>query len=425
MAFSLRALLFRRVSRLHFLVRTLASAGALLAYLAGCASAPTEYVAPAPLAAERAALNSMVFTAAWDVVDRHYFDPKFKGVNWPAMRAKYAPAAAAAADDEALYRVLREMTRELRDPHTYPISPRTVHEAKSRHSAWVGLNPRRVEGQWAVTDLAPNTPATAAGVKPGWIVVSRDGEPLPEEMASGFFAGPTGIPTNYAFIAEQGQPRTLAIAPQLIRQEFRLISEELAGGIRYLRFDYFNRETIGWLESQIKAHRRAPGMILDLRHNPGGRPVPLRRAVRSFFPEGRNLGHAIERNGKIEAMDTLSFLTPLYEGPVVILTSETTASSAEIFSRALQYYQRARIVGQPTSGAVLGGSRRPLPGGGYLNVTQLDFRDHAGQRLEGVGVTPDTVVPLTLADLRAGHDAARNAAMAWLASGAARPIAGP
>lgn len=109
-------------------------------------------------------------------------------------------------------------------------------------------------------------------------------------------------------------------------------------------------------------------------------------------------------------MDTLSFLTPLYEGRVAILTSDTTASSAEIFSRTLQHYRRAIVVGQTTAGVVLGGFNRPLPGGGYMNVTELDFRGADGQRLEGGGVKPDVAVEPTLADLRAGRDPVRDAA---------------
>lgn len=394
-------------------VPALAGAATLVALFAGCATAPTEYSAPPPLAAaERTALNSRVFAAAWDVVDKHYFDPKFQGIDWPAMRVKYAAAATAAPDDEALYRVLDQMLGELRDRHTFAISPRRVHEARSRHAATIGLHPQRIEDRWVVTDLPPGTPAAAAGVRPGWIVVSGSGQPLPDKPAPGLFSGPVGVPTNYTFLDERAESRSLAIAPQLIPYDARLISEVLTDGVHYLRFDRFDPDTIGWLETQIKSHRAAPGMILDLRHNPGGAPRPLRRAVRSFFPYGRNLGHTVNRAGKSRAMDTISFLTPLYEGPVVILTSDLTASSAEIFARALQFHQRAHIVGQPTAGSVLGGFKHSLPGGGYLNVTELDFRDPGGQRLEGVGIIPDIIVPLTIADLRAGRDAAREAALA-------------
>jgi C-terminal processing protease CtpA/Prc len=82
-------------------------------------------------------------------------------------------------------------------------------------------------------------------------------------------------------------------------------------------------------------------MILDLRNNPGGSGVRLRSAVRIFFATGRNLGHTVDRSGKVKAMDTLSFRVPLYEGKVVILINARTASSAEIFSRALQFYPAA------------------------------------------------------------------------------------
>jgi carboxyl-terminal processing protease len=89
---------------------------ASIAIASAAATAATEFTERAPLdAAGHAAFNTRVFAAAWDAGHQHYFDPEFHGIDWPALRVKYSPAAAAAPDDEALYRVLREMTGELRD----------------------------------------------------------------------------------------------------------------------------------------------------------------------------------------------------------------------------------------------------------------------------------------------------------------------
>jgi carboxyl-terminal processing protease len=54
-----------------------------------------------------------------------------------------------------------------------------------------------------------------------------------------------------------------------------------------------------------------------------------------------------------------------------------------------------------------------LPGGDILYHAIADFLNPAGKPLEGAGVTPDRVVPLTRAALLAGRDPALEAAMAW------------
>jgi C-terminal processing protease CtpA/Prc len=49
-----------------------------------------------------------------------------------------------------------------------------------------------------------------------------------------------------------------------------------------------------------------------------------------------------------------------------------------------------------------------------------DHEDAAGRHIEGTGVMPDEVTPLTRADLLAGRDAALEAARAWLGRGAGK-----
>ena len=405
------------ISGKWFLCRVVTNAVAMLV-LAGCTTAPTEYRAPGPLAAsERADLNRRVFTAAWDLVNEKYFDAKFKGVDWPAMRAKYAPAAAAAADDDALYRALGEMVEELSDKHMFMLSPRQVHAARAGHITDTGIRYRKVEGQWIVTEVIAATSAESAGVKKGWLLVSRDERPLSEDIQVEILSMRVGESIRYAFIDGFDQPRTLSVVPQLRSSDSRrFVASDLPGGVRYLRFDSFSRDAVKWISEEVKSHADAPGLVIDLRSNPGGKEVSLRNAVRVFFPKGKRLGETVGRAGKIKDMDTLSFRIPLYPGKIVVLTSPQTASSAEIFSHVLQFYKRAVIVGEQTPGVVEGGFLHAVPGGGFVNVAEVDYIGLDGRRLEGFGVTPDISVPTTLADLRAGRDAGLEAALAALRS---------
>ncbi|MEJ7618061.1 MAG: S41 family peptidase, partial [Pyrinomonadaceae bacterium] len=97
---------------------------------------------------------------------------------------------------------------------------------------------------------------------------------------------------------------------------------------------------------------------------------------------------------------------PHFGGPLVVLTSEKTASAAEIFAHALQERKRAAILGGETCGCVLGISRaRKLADGGTLALSEMDYQTAAGTRLEGVGVTPDERLPLKLSDLVRRRDA--------------------
>jgi carboxyl-terminal processing protease len=93
--------------------------------------------------------------------------------------------------------------------------------------------------------------------------------------------------------------------------------------------------------------------------------------------------------------------------PLVVLTSESTSSAAEIMVAALQMKNRARVIGSGTCGCVLAiRNRHPLPDGGILDVSEFDYRTAAGVRLEGRGIKPDETITPTRNDIYTRRDAA-------------------
>lgn len=391
-------------TRTSGIVRGWAAMLALLAVLfaGGCATVPTEYREPPKLAAaERTKLNLQVFDRAWELVNERYFDATFHGVDWPAMRGRYRLLAAQAPDDVALYRELNKMCAELKESHLAALSPRRTHELGAEHRPAVGLRWQLVEGKRVIVDVIPGGPAAAAGIERGWIVVSRDGVPLREGDT---FITRLGQPVTFGFLDARDQPRTFTLEPQLLNFE-RQDVRELDDGFVYLRFDKFSAESLSWLSRQLKAHRSAPGVVIDLRQNGGGNVLALNVAVAEFFDHRVDEGRQVQRNGRARESRSLAWLSAQYAGRVALLTSANTASAAEIFSHVLQHHHRAVVVGQKTAGAVIYARSYKLPGGGSLQVPVIDFVGLDGQRLEGRGVTPDVPTrTANLQELRTGRD---------------------
>jgi C-terminal processing protease CtpA/Prc len=166
----------------------------------------------------------------------------------------------------------------------------------------------------------------------------------------------------------------------------------LADGVVYVRFDYFDRERVKWLVREVSAHRDAPGMILDLRHNNGGLIVSAQRAVGLFFRERVSMGVVGQRNGRRSTEHSRG--SGRYFGPLAVLVGSGSHSSAEVFAYVMQAHERAVVVGQVTAGEVLGSRRFPLPDGGQLQLSVSDYHCLDGQRLEGRGVEPDVLTPV-------------------------------
>ena len=103
-----------------------------------------------------------------------------------------------------------------------------------------------------------------------------------------------------------------------------------------------------------------------------------------------------------------------YRGPVAILTDAISLSAAEIFAGGMQSIGRARIFGQTSGGQALPAAWSRLPNGDILYHAMADFTTPDGTRLEGRGVIPDELVPLSRQNLLAGRDQPLEAAIQWI-----------
>src|SRR5689334_1693128 len=64
-----------------------------------------------------------VFDEVWQLVDRHFYDPHFRGHDWAAMRNQYRPLAKAAPDADAQAVIIDQMLSSLGASHTARYRP--------------------------------------------------------------------------------------------------------------------------------------------------------------------------------------------------------------------------------------------------------------------------------------------------------------
>ena len=385
----------------------------LLALLlaAGCVSTPAPRVPLddlPPSQVDKATRNLRVFDAAWSLVTDKHYDPKLQGVDWPAASAKFGPQAAAATDKTSLYAAINAMVDQLKDSHTHALTPEQATERHTHLRARTGFNMTRLDGHWAVGEVLPGSPAEAGGVKTGWLVVARNGVKLAERTD---FHPADGEVAQWEFIDERDRPVTLALIARPLSTSPRQEARELPGGFLYLRFDGFDGPDRRWLGEQLQAHRAAPGVVIDLRRNPGGETFSLGISIGEFFDRSVDCGTFITRGGSRGVKNSWQIGSAHFGGRVAVLVDGTTASAAEIFSAVLQDHGRATIVGRKSAGAVLASWFYTLPDGGELQLSREDYVRPKGARLEGNGVVPDITVKLTLEDLRADRDPDLEAAL--------------
>lgn len=146
------------------------------------------------------------------------------------------------------------------------------------------------------------------------------------------------------------------------------------------------------------------GIIIDLRHNGGGDPTGVQLLCSLFMSENIPLNNIEWRRGDwIESYSTLSKdelpledrLLESKQSNLVLLIGPYTFSAAEEFANNMKVLERATIVGEISMGGANPGC--PFPVGENFEVFIPNGRavnPHTNSNWEGVGVTPDHVIPV-------------------------------
>jgi carboxyl-terminal processing protease len=393
---------------------------AAVLFFSGCVYLPQPALPDAATLPEeqRAAQNERVFDAAWDLVRRGYFSATYNDVDWSAARTRHLPAARAATDDAELYAAINALLAELKDDHTHALTARETEDMFRDERVLLGLLLRPINdetpiGPMLVFGTIAGSNAAESGIEPGWLLLSCDGNAPRDVLGAGRLREAQVV--RCIFRDRLDQEREIPLTARRLSTGPALISQVFDDGTTVLRFDKFDSGSARWLRTQLKAHASAPGVVLDLRQNPGGDAAALGRMLGEFFPQRVDMGTFVTRRGIDDRLYAWRWVgSARYRGPVAVLVSGSSASSAEIFSAVMQFHHRAKIFGEQTSGVVLASRFFPLPGNGRLQLSIDDYLAPDGRRLEGNGVTPDQVIAQTADDLRAGRDPVLEAGLKYV-----------
>src|SRR4030095_10749683 len=175
---------------------------------------------------------------------------------------------------------------------------------------------------------------------------------------------------------------------------------DLTGSFRiaYVRLIQFNEPTADELSKALDDLQKQgmQALILDLRNNPGGLLNSAVDVCAQFLPpntkvvstQGRVASQQREYTTSGVAKDRPNF-------PMAVLVNEGSASGAEIVCGALKDLHRAIVVGETTFGKGSVQNVMQLPDGSALRFTTAKYYTPGKQVIEGNGVVPNILVPLT------------------------------
>jgi carboxyl-terminal processing protease len=280
-----------------------------------------------------------------------------------------------------------------------PTDYRHFRQVLSGAYTGVGVWVRRAAGgQLRITSVQPDSPAAVAGLRSGDVLTAVNGVAVTGRSVAEVVSGLRGRPGSAVSVQvdRAGVPVAATLRRAAITED-DVSASMLAPGIDLLRVHAFTRGVGRWVRGQVTRAARAgdDGIVLDLRDDPGGLLAEAVETASAFLSGGPVVSYQ-QRGSAPRVLNALGRGNTRL--PLVVLVDGGTASAAEIVAGALQDRGRAVIVGSKTFGKGSVQAPSELPDGSAIELTVGHYFTPSGRSLDGVGITPDVLVPAGSAD---------------------------
>ena len=249
------------------------------------------------------------------------------------------------------------------------------------------------DGSLEVKQVTAGGSAEEAGVQAGDFITGVNGQSIMGtdlNTISAMIKGEAGTTVELT-LSSGGQEKIVTVTRRQIRMPVAT-GKLLDGGIGLVRIENFNTncktETIAAIESLIE--QGATKLIFDVRFNPGGYAKELVDILDYLLPKG-DLLRTEDVSGKVEVETSDEKCLQM---PMAVLVNGDSYSAAEFFAAALSEREWATVVGEQTTGKGYYQVTYSLPDGSAVGLSIGKYYTPNGVSLEGVGITPDVVVPV-------------------------------
>lgn len=372
---------------------------------------------------------AQIFDEAWRHMRDGFYSETMHGVDWKAMKAKYAVLLPYVKTRLDLNYVIGEMISELCSGHAY-FNPGETERPNRIQTGLLGAQVSRdksgffriekiIQGaSWNKSLFSPLT-EPGIGAKNGDYIIAIDGilTNSVKDMYS-LLNGKANVPTEITLNntpSEKGA-RKVVITPiadeyalyhyNWIQDNIRKVSEASDGKIGYIYIPDMGVDGLNEFSRYFYPQIDKEGLIIDDRANGGGNvsPMILERLSREVYRATMRRGS--DRIGKVPGATQI--------GPKVCLINKYSASDGDLFPWGFRALGLGKLIGTRTWGGIIGISGSlPFMDGSQLRVPFFTSYDaKTGEWIiENHGVDPDILIDNDPAKEWAGEDEQLNRAI--------------
>ncbi|MTI21518.1 PDZ domain-containing protein [Fulvivirga sp. RKSG066] len=357
--------------------------------------------------------REQIFEEAWSALNEGFYDPKFHGNDWDALKKKYKPWALTASTTQDFRYMYNIMLGQLNASHMglYGSDPeKTQRESTGR----LGIEIKPVKNGVEITHVVPNTPADKikSQLREGEVITAVNGQDIDGNTNFySLFAEETDNQVLLKVENAQGTSREVVIRPsrsistdlyeEWVRERSELTNKYSNGRLGYIHIRGMNMTSFERFERELMASGLGKdGIVIDVRYNGGGWTTDYLMTVLNVkqhaytIPRGA-VDDLQKENKKYRDYYPYSERLPLssWTKPSVAMCNESSYSNAEIFSHAYKTLDIGTLVGKPTFGAVISTGGQGLIDGSYVRMPfRAWYVKATGENMENGPAVPDVLV---------------------------------
>lgn len=275
-----------------------------------------------------------------------------------------------------------------------PASQYEAHKEQSENAyVGIGITIQQAEdgSGFLIVMVNQNGPAQEAGIQVNDLLIAVEDQDVREMTADQvreLIRGEAGTKVSLT-VMRQGEHQTLGVERRRIESAVAT-GQMLADGIGLVKISNFDERCASESIAAVQKLQQegAKKIIFDVRNNPGGYAEELVKLLDYLLPEG-DLFRSVSYDGT-EKVDTSD--ADCLDMPMAVLINGSSYSAAEFFAAALQEYQAATIVGEPTVGKGVYQTTISLGDGSAVALSTGKYFTPKGNSLTDVGVIPDVRV---------------------------------
>ena len=369
-----------------------------------------------------------LFEEAWRVMKYRFYDPDMHGRDWEAIKKVYKPLLKYAGSNEDVYDLANEMIGELNASHTGVSGPPSLQIEGQYQTRHLGFELEPANGKYKISHIYRDGPADKEwlNLNEGDYVLAINGQQI--KAGDNYWRTLNQTINDYVPVqvskdanatgARNLRIRAVAVGAinslkyeEWVAKNREYVDKESKGEVAYVHIQSMNQPSLEKFRNEIDQFWNKKAIVVDIRYNGGGnidqelldilerRPYEYWNSRWGSRAAGRRPRQAIA-------------------GPKVMLTNWRSASDSEVTPQGFRDLGLGRIVGNPTSAAVIATGSYALINGGSIRTPGSKVMtydptkpNNYGFNLENFGVQPDVMVKNSAMDELRGFDRELKAAV--------------